>query len=177
MLQVIQSIARRSLTGDRTLDEAREIFIGRLGALSNTYGTLTEQAPENVQLTDVVANELQSHGERINAQGPAISVPAKKAQTLALVIHELATNAAKYGALSVPTGRVEVDWAIAKDQFSLKWSEIGGPSTKEPAKPGFGSVIVTAVIGNELQCEPALDFRASGLQYRLDCAYSALTAG
>jgi len=112
LLQVIQSIARRSLNGERTLDEAREVFIGRLGALSNTYSTLTEDSAESVNLTSVVIAELQSHGERINIRGPAISVPAKKAQSLALVIHELATNAAKYGALSVPTGRVEIAWEL-----------------------------------------------------------------
>lgn len=176
LLQVIQSIARRSLSGERTLDEAREVFIGRLGALSNTYSTLTEDSAESVNLASVVIAELQSHGERINIRGPAISVPAKKAQSLALVIHELATNAAKYGALSVPTGRVEIAWGIADDHFFLDWSEIDGPSVEPPRKPGFGSVIITYVIGNELKCEPILDYQQSGFRYRFDCSFTALTA-
>ena len=176
LLQVIQSIARRSLSGERTLDEAREVFIGRLNALSNTYGTLTEEAAESVHLTNIVSAELQSHGERIYVRGPAISVPAKKAQTLALVIHELATNAAKYGALSVPTGRVEIVWGITNDQFFLDWSEIDGPSVEPPRKPGFGSVIITYVIGSELKCEPTLDYQQSGFRYRFDCSLAALTA-
>jgi two-component sensor histidine kinase len=176
LLQVIQSIARRSLSGERTLDEAREVFIGRLAALSNTYSTLTEESPESLPLTNVITAGLQSHGERINVRGPAISVPAKKAQTLSLVIHELATNAAKYGALSVPTGRVEVAWGIASGQFFLKWSEIDGPAVQPPTRAGFGSVIITSVIGGELNCKPTLEYRQSGFQYHLDCPYSVLTA-
>lgn len=175
LLQVIQSIARRSLSGERTLDEAREVFIGRLGALSNTYGTLTDDSAENMNLANIVAAELQSHGERISVRGPAISVPAKKAQSLALVIHELATNAAKYGALSVPTGRVEITWGITNDQFFLDWSEIDGPSVEPPRKPGFGSVIITYVIGSELKCEPTLEYQQSGFKYRFDCSLAALT--
>ena len=175
LLQVVQSIARRSLRGERTLDEAREVFIGRLGALASTYSTLTEDSPESVQLTDIVTAGLRSHGERITVRGPAILVPARTAQTLALVIHELATNAAKYGALSVSTGRVEVAWEIANDQFLLTWSEIDGPPVQPPKKRGFGSVIVTSAIGNELNCEPTLEFRQSGFQYQLDCSLSALS--
>jgi len=175
LLQVVQSIARRSLRGERTLDEAREVFIGRLGALASTYSTLTEDSPESVQLTDIVTAGLRSHGERITVRGPAILVPARTAQTLALVIHELATNAAKYGALSVSTGRVEVAWEIATDQFLLTWSEIDGPPVQPPKKRGFGSVIVTSAIGNELNCEPTLEFRQSGFQYQLDCSLSALS--
>src|SRR6201996_3206795 len=176
LLQVIQSIARRSLSGERTLDEAREVFIGRLDALSNTYSTLTEESAESVHLTNIVAAELQSYGERINVRGPAISVPARKAQSLALVIHELATNAAKYGALSVPSGRVEIAWGITDDQFFLDWSEIDGPSVEPPRKPGFGSVIITYVVGSELNCEPVLDYQQSGFRYRFDCSVAALTA-
>lgn len=175
LLQVIQSIARVSLSGERTLDEARETFIGRLGALSNTYSILTEEAPESVELTNIVSAGLRSHIDRIKVRGPAVSVAARKAQTLSLVIHELATNAAKYGALSVSSGRVEIDWQIAKDQFTLKWLEIDGPATQSPARPGFGSIILTSVVGSELKCEPALDYRSSGFQYQLDCPVSALT--
>jgi two-component sensor histidine kinase len=109
-------------------------------------------------------------------QGPAFLVSARKAQTLALVIHELATNAAKYGALSVWTGHVEVTWANANDTFSLKWSEMGGPPAQPLAKSGFGSVIITSMVGSELNCEPTLEYRESGFEYRLECSLSALTA-
>jgi two-component sensor histidine kinase len=176
LLQVIQSIARRSLSGERSLDDAREVFIGRLGALANTYGTLTEESPDSVQLAKIVASGLQSCGERISLRGPDILIPARRAQTLALVIHELATNASKYGALSVWTGRVEVAWAVTNDQFSLEWSEIGGPPAQPPSAQGFGSVIVTSAIGSELGCKPILKYLESGFQYQLNCSLEALTA-
>jgi two-component sensor histidine kinase len=179
LLSVIQAIATRSLRGERTLDEAREVFIGRLGALANTYNTLTDETPESVQLLDVVSAGLRSHSERSHIQGPAIVVPARKAQTLALVIHELATNAAKYGALSTPSGRVEVRWEITKTddddgRFSLEWSETGGPLTDPPTRQGFGSVIITSVVGSELKCEPTMQYRERGFQYHLECQLSAL---
>lgn len=176
LLQIVQAIARRSLSGERTLTEARDIFIGRLGALSRTYDILTEESAESVQLKDIVIESLRSHGERVNVRGPAILVPARKAQTLALVIHELATNAAKYGALSVPAGRVEIAWDISNDHFSLKWSEIAGPPAKPPKKPGFGSVIIKSVVGKELNCDPTLDYQETGFHYQLVCTLSALTA-
>lgn len=180
LLSVIQAIAARSLRGELTLDEAREVFIGRLGALSNTYDTLTDEAPESVQLHDIVSTGLRSHSERANIEGPVIVVPAQLAQTLALVIHELATNAAKYGALSVPFGRVEVAWEITKTDignahFSLKWSEIGGPSAEPPARQGFGTTIITSVVGNELNCAPTVSYLECGLQYHLECQLGALT--
>ncbi|GKQ55690.1 sensor histidine kinase [Bradyrhizobium sp. Ce-3] len=176
LLQVIQSIARRSLSGERTLDEAREVFIGRLGALANTYSTLTDESAESVQLKDIMTAELRSHGERIIVSGPDVLVPARTAQTLALVVHELATNAAKYGALSVSAGRADVAWEIKDDRFSLTWTEIGGPPIQPPGKQGFGTVMVTTVIGRELKCEPTLDYLQGGFRYRFDCSLASLTA-
>jgi two-component sensor histidine kinase len=180
LLSVVQAIATRSLRGERTLDEARDVFVGRLGALANTYNTLTEQSPESVQLHDIVTASLSSHGQRAGFAGPAIAVPAKNAQTLALVIHELATNAAKYGALSVASGRIKVAWEITRTssddaRFSLTWSETGGPPIAPPARQGFGFLIITSVIGSELQCVPTMDYPEHGFQYHLDCRLSALT--
>jgi two-component sensor histidine kinase len=180
LLSVIQAIAARSLRGQRTLDEAREVFIGRIEALANTYNTLTEEAPESAQLHDIVSACLRYHSERADIRGPCVMVPAKHAQTLALVLHELATNAAKYGALSVPSGRIEVTWEIAgkgsdDERFLLKWSESGGPPANPPDRRGFGSVIITSVVGAELNCVPTMEFAEGGFRYRLECSLSALS--
>jgi two-component sensor histidine kinase len=180
LLAVIQSIAARSLRGERSLDEARDVFIGRLGALASTYNTFTEEYPESVHLRDIVSAGLEAYGERTVIEGPKILIPAKQAQTLALVIHELATNAAKYGALSSVNGRVDVSWKIFQADghanFSLTWSESGGPPVKAGAKKGFGSVIITSLIATELNCSPTVEFRPSGIEYRLECLFSALSA-
>lgn len=95
------------------------------------------------------------------------------------MIHELATNATKYGALSNASGRVEIEWKIHRtgsdEQFLLTWSEIDGPPSKVPDDLGFGSVILTSVVGSELKCKPTLGYQENGFQYNLDCSLSALT--
>lgn len=179
LLSVVQAIAARSFQGDRTLDEARDIFNGRLHALGHTYNMLTEVSPENVSLSEVASATLESHGEQISIHGPEIFIPAKRAQTLALVFHELATNASKYGALSVSAGRVELEWRISSEdneQFHLDWLETGGPAATVPSRRGFGSTIITSVVGSELNCIPSLEFSESGLRYRFDCEMVALKA-
>ena len=173
-------IATRSLSGKRTLDDAREVFIGRLQALASSYSTLTDEALESAQLHDIVAAGLESHSARADIRGPAVVVPAKTAQTLSLVIHELATNAAKYGCLSVPSGRIEVSWELTgtgsdDERFVFKWLETQGPPVNPPAHKGFGSVIITSVIGSELNCAPTMDYAKDGFRYRLECSLSALT--
>ena len=179
LLAVIQSIAIHTLRGERTLDEAREVLIGRLGALANTYNTLTDEAPESAPLHEIISASLKLYNERVSAQGPTIVISAKIAQTLTLVMHELATNAAKYGALSIESGRVEVSWKITRtdddgEQFTLDWSESGGPPPELPRQHGFGSTIITKVVGIELRCSPTVEYQRCGFHYRLDCPLSAL---
>jgi two-component sensor histidine kinase len=179
LLSIIQSIAAQSLRGERTLDEAREVFIGRLGALANTYNTLTDEAPESVQLYNIISADLKIYSERASIQGPAIAIPARNTQTLALAIHELTTNAAKYGALSMPSGRIEVAWQIVKtdgaeERFTLEWLEKGGAPAEPPARRGFGSALLTSFVGNELKCVPKMEYCRSGFQYRLECALNSL---
>ncbi|MBC8051306.1 MAG: GAF domain-containing protein [Chitinophagales bacterium] len=180
LVSVIQAIAMRSLTGEQTLDDARNVFIGRLRALANTYNTLTEEAPESVNLYDIVSGGLKSIGDRINICGPVVFVPAKNAQTLSLVFHELATNAAKYGALSVGSGRITVNWehlrnGSSEERFRFIWSETGGPPASPPARKGFGSVIITSVIGAELNCVPIVEYAEDGFRYQLECSLKTLT--
>lgn len=177
LLSVIGAIAARTLSGDKTLNEAREIFIGRLSALANTYNTLTKESPESARLHDIIVSALAS---RADVHGPVVVIPAKRAQTLSLVVHELLTNAAKYGALSVPKGRIKVTWEIMRtadgqERFQLRWSETGGPPAEAPARQGFGSVIVTTVIGSELNCTPIMDFSADGFRYHLECSLRDLS--
>lgn len=180
LVSVIQAIAVRSLSGERTLDEAREAFIGRLRALASTYNTLTEEAAENTGLHDIVSEGLKSIGERADFSGPPVVVPARTAQTLSLVLHELATNAAKYGALSVGSGRLKIAWEVLRNgsddgRFRFNWSETGGPPASPPARKGFGSVIITSVIGAELSCTPTMQYAESGFEYQLECSLSTLT--
>jgi PAS domain S-box-containing protein len=171
LLAVVQSIAGRTLTGHGTLEEARKSFVGRLQALSRTYASLTDEVFEGAPLDEIVASELSSFEGRTRIDGPKIMLGAKVAQTFALIVHELATNAAKYGALSVPAGHLAVTWQIADVKgaqcFLFDWTETGGPPAVTPTSRGFGTLLITTVAGGELKCEPEITYAAEGFRYRL----------
>ncbi len=172
LLSVIQSVAARSLTGGRSLDEAREVLQGRIQALANTYGILTGEVSEGVALDDIVKAELSAFSDRAQIGGPRILLTAQTAQTFALVVHELATNASKYGALSVPAGQLAIHWnVIERDgvkRFVLSWREQGGPLAEPPSRRGFGSKLITSIAGSQFGCEPRLVYDSDGFSYMLD---------
>lgn len=173
MLAVIQSIANRTLSGDTSLEAGREAFIGRLHALANTYAVLTEGQFEGVLLQDVLAAEFRPFGPRVQVRGPGVVVPARNAQTFALMAHELATNALKYGALSKPAGRVTLKWDVVDEangerRFALRWQESNGPPVSEPRRKGFGSTIIATVTGASLGCQPVLEFLPDGFRYSFE---------
>jgi PAS domain S-box-containing protein len=178
LLAVIQSIAGRSLTGARTLDEGRAAFTGRLQALSNTYSHLIDESFEGAPLGDIIESELASFGGRVHRSGPNLMLTAKMAQTFALIIHELATNAAKYGALSVAAGQIHVSWAVqearGERRFTFDWREEGGPPAKPPIHQGFGTILVSRVAGMEMECTPQVNYGQAGFRYHLDAALSAV---
>ena len=170
LLAVIQSIARRSLSGPQTLDEARTAFTGRLQAMSQTYGILVDESFDGVLLDTLLSNELSAHGARARLEGPKLVLTVKAAQTFALIVHELATNAAKYGALSVPEGRLSVSWKVttAGDERLLEfaWHETDGPPASTPARRGFGTTLISTIAGAEFGCVPELTYGAEGFHYR-----------
>lgn len=175
LLAVVQAIASRTFAGQRSLDEERDAFLGRVQALARTYDTLTDEASEKAQLHDIVSLGLRALSDRADVQGPTVVIPAKNAQTLSLMVHELATNAAKHGALSVPRGRVEVKWKLTPDEkFAFEWVEHGGPPVATPVRKGFGSVIITSIVGSALNCEPSLEYSAGGFRYGFECSLDAL---
>ncbi len=180
LLSVILSIVSRSLSGDRSLSDAREALIGRLTALSKTYETLTKDLFGGAPLDVILRNELESFGGRVHVDGPSIMLTAKATQMMAIVVHELATNAAKYGALSVAEGHVLVDWDLTggdpAGRVIFNWREEGGPVVEAPSRRGFGSMLISQVAGMEFGCEPELSYHASGFRYRFEAPLHALGA-
>jgi PAS domain S-box-containing protein len=178
LLAVVQSIANRSLSGDQTLAESREAFNGRLQSLAQTYGALTHEAFEGALLEGLLRNELAAFGGRVRLSGPQLMLTVKAAQTFALVAHELATKAAKYGALSVPAGHLRVTWQIggppAEPRLIFDWIEEGGPPAEPPTRRGFGTTLVSTVAGSDFGCKPELMYRPDGFRYRLDAPLSRL---
>ena len=99
--------------------------------------------------------------------GPDVVLEPDAAQAVAIAVHELATNAAKYGALSVPGGRVKVTWALSRGELAIQWSENGGPSVQAPARKGFGSTIIETLLQRQLKGDVRFDWRDSGLRCEL----------
>lgn len=139
---VVQAIALQSL---HSLDrEVVKTFQSRLVALSRAHDVLlrTDWKPTTLQELFRSVLRLETEGQRFKVDGPEIEVGPQAALSLSLLLHELMTNAIKYGALSVDDGRVNVDWELVGDTFCLSWREVGGPSAVAPSRKGFGSVLI-----------------------------------
>ncbi len=166
-LATVQSIAMqtaRSHADPRTFAEG---FQARLLALSHTHDLLTRSHWAGAGLGDILQHETDAHGShRVSVNGPPVALPPPAALSLGMIFHELATNAAKYGALSAPGGRVLVDWAVAdqtRPRLELVWREIGGPAVAPPARKGFGSRLIERNVRHDLAGEVELDYAGDGL--------------
>ena len=139
LMQVIQSVADRSLSGDRPLGLAREAFVARLRALASAQELLTSTEWHGAPLEQVIAHELQPFAARVSMEGPFVVLSPNATQGFALVIHELATNAIKHGALSTPGGKVAIRWSIEENSgrptLTFRWQERGGPDTERTTSP------------------------------------------
>lgn len=149
LLTVIQSIAHSSLSGDRSLPEAREAFQARLQSLARASRQLAKSNWIGADLREIVRMELEPFGGRIKTEGPDVTLGPRQTQNLSLALHELATNAAKYGAFSLKSGAVRLDWAIVpkekNTELILRWKESGGPPVSQPSRQGFGTALLKAV--------------------------------
>jgi len=164
-LALVQSIVR--LTRADTIKSYIAAVDGRIGALARAHTLLAQSRWQGADLARLVDEELAPYRadapERIAAAGPDVSLEPRTAQTLALALHELCTNAAKYGSLSVMAGRVEVNWELQPRSLLLRWTESGGPRPQAPAAPGFGIRMISASIERQLAGEAAFHWRPEGL--------------
>jgi two-component sensor histidine kinase/integral membrane sensor domain MASE1 len=167
LLAIIQSIAHRSFSGERSLSEAGEAFEARLQALARANQELIKSNWAGVNLKEIVRLELDAFGERSSVEGTDIRVGPQLAQNFSLALHELATNAAKYGALSDRNGKVEIYWTIVREgesnRLKLKWQERGGPRVAQPTRQGFGTALLKAVFP-----DVRLDYAIEGLNCEID---------
>jgi two-component sensor histidine kinase len=148
LLTVIQSIAHRSLAGDGSLARGKEIFEARLQALARTHHQLTSSSMDAVSLEDIVRSELDAFSSQTRIEGEEIFLDYQQAQRFSLAVHELTTNALKYGALSAPTGSVRIEWSVTNNghgrDLIFRWEEHGGPPVVVPTREGFGSTLLKA---------------------------------
>src|SRR5262249_37738129 len=140
----IQSIIGFQLRDDPKL---RDDMLARLNALSATDQLIETAHGNGAQLRDIFATELGPYGgSRITLEGPTVFLAPKLALTIALIIHELATNAAKYGALLGEAGHLLVRWFVRDDRLTLEWNESGGPTVSQTSKHGFGMKLVSRAL-------------------------------
>jgi two-component sensor histidine kinase len=166
-LATVQAMAMQTL---KDVDlPARDAFLARLFALSGQHDLLTLDNWEGASFEGVVRRALRPWREdnhvRFHVAGPAVHLDPKKALALGMAFHELASNAAKYGAFSNATGTVHVSWTISPDdqQLKLRWEERGGPQVAQPERRGFGLRLIEFGLAREISGQVQLDFRPEGL--------------
>ncbi len=171
-LAVVSSIARRTMAQTRSVETFSQAFDGRLQALGRAHTLLTRSRWEGSDLREVVEAAIgpfrRGQGSTFTVEGPATEVEPRIAITLSLVLHELATNATKYGALSVAAGRIAIRWEIDDSgHLEIVWQESDGPAVQPPERTGFGSTLITRSVTHELGGTATLDYRTEGVVCRI----------
>jgi PAS domain S-box-containing protein len=172
-LATVQSIAAQTARGAGSMEDFRQAFEARLLAISKTHNLLTESEWQGAELREILADEAAAYrngdgGARVRIQGEPVVLPAKTALVAGMVFHEMLTNAAKYGALSKPTGRVDVGWRVDRrsngGEVRLKWVESGGPPVEPRKGKGFGSRLIERGLEQEAGGSVDFDFAPEGLR-------------
>lgn len=175
MLATVQAIAGHTFREAAPL-EARQAFGSRIVSLARTHDLLTRRNWQDAGLRDVVLEALAPFEGApdgrfdINAGGDVL-LPPKAALAFSMALHELATNAVKYGALSNSSGRVGVAWEVARgssEGLRFSWQESGGPPVRKPERPGFGSTMIEYGLARELDAEVVLDYAPDGLVFHVE---------
>ena len=175
-LAAVQSVAAQTARQADSPDGFRAAFQSRLLALARSHDVLTEGNWEGAPLRGILERALVAFGgpgARVSLSGPPVRLAPAAVVTLNLAFHELATNAAKHGALSAPGGRIEVGWALEAGEGSggpalaILWRESGGPSVRPPERRGFGSRLIERGLPREFGAEVALDFAPAGVECRI----------
>src|SRR3546814_251718 len=170
-LAIVQAMAQQTFKGDARLRAASEVFQGRLSALSTAHNILVRDRWSPASLTQIVRDVVKPHSgadERVRIEGLDVTIPPKTAITLALAVHELCTNAAKYGALSTPGGEVHIGWDVMREdgqgRLRMKWGERGGPPVTPPARRGVGPRVNERGLAADLAGQAQIDFRPGGAE-------------
>jgi two-component sensor histidine kinase len=178
-LATVQAIAAQTFRHEGVEPSVQATFEGRLLTLSAVHSVLTDANWASAELHDVVASTLRPHRapgrERFAVQGPALRLRPQSAVALSMALHELCTNAIKYGALSVDAGRVDLQWRAADGRFRLRWQELDGPPVAEPRRRGFGSRLIERSLAAQLQGDVVIDFQPAGVVCTIDAPLDAVS--
>lgn len=183
ILSIVQALVHQTLRGDRPMDEARRVLSNRLVAMGNAVDTLLQTAWQPASLEEIARAGLvhsSSFEGRVRISGAPVSVGAGAAMSLSLVLHELESNAIKYGALSNDKGVVDLRWtstgAGEAATLMIVWQERGGPVVKPPARHGFGTRLIGTGIARRLGGTAECRFEPEGLHWSLSAALTELAS-
>ncbi len=178
ILAVVQSLVMRTLSEERSMSDARDRLTERLLALGRAHDVLMRTDWKGASLRDIVEAELGPFSARVKVEGPNVVVNGGMVQTFALVLHELATNAAKHGSLSGDDGKVSIAWSTngagEDSRFSFTWQEKDGPAVEPPSRKGFGTALLEAAIPADVTTR--LSFKPEGFMYEIDAPLAAVSS-
>jgi two-component sensor histidine kinase len=169
-------MARQSLSHLNSPEEFVTRFSARLSGLAGSHDLLSNVDWEGASLVDLIRSQLRHYedrfDEKIHVSGPDLFLRPEAAQNIGIALHELSTNAAKYGALSVPDGNVSITWDLKTEnnisRLRMTWQEKGGPTVNPPSRKGFGHVVMDRITGQALGGTSHADFNADGVTWSLD---------
>jgi two-component sensor histidine kinase len=175
-LATVQAVVGATARSTSNVDDFYKAFVGRIVSLANTHSLLTEALWQTAPLREILEKELRPYndvrGERITLEGPIVELPSEIAVPIGMAVHELTTNAAKYGALSVRNGKVSVTWDVHGEgdekRLTMAWEERGGPRVSQPERQGFGSRLLHRVLTTQLNAEVQVNYDPAGLRVAID---------
>jgi PAS domain S-box-containing protein len=185
LLAVIQAMARQTARHVGSTEAFLEQFSARLQALAASHDLLVQESWHGASLSELARSQLGHYldrdGSQVSVQGPSLLLRPEAAQSLGLALHELATNAVKYGALSVPSGHVTIGWRILQPSegggIEVLWSETGGPKVDAPNRRGFGTLVIERNLSRSLEAEVQLSFQPEGVLCRMIIPAANLASG
>jgi len=171
IIAVVDAVAQQTFRSAKTVQEARSVLQGRLIAIAKAQDLLVTQNIGGSSLRKIIEGALAGSGvddERVTITGPEIPVSSRNAVMISLAVHEMCTNALKYGAFSTKDGQVSIEWGLdeARENFFFNWTEKGGPIVTPPSRKGFGTSLIEKGLASDLGGEITLDYRPEGLSCR-----------
>ena len=180
LLAVVQAIAGQTVRTSGTLEEFEKRFVDRLQGLAASHDLLVQENWRGVRMFELAREQLAPFADspRLTLQGPDVMLTAEAAQAIGLALHELATNATKYGAWLTPVGNVTLSWQFNDDSrdLELRWLERGGPSVDAPTRKGFGQVVIEKMVALSVNGQVAMMFEPEGLEWTLSVPRSNLSS-
>jgi len=167
-LSTVQAITTQTLTNATDLQSAKEALEQRIVSMAKAHDLLIASSWTGASLTEVVSRTLDAFSPfQIHVSGSDVQIPSRQTLALSMALHELATNAAKYGALSCPNGGVSVHWTLEDGKLQLEWQELGGPPVAPPTRKGFGTRLLERLLMGELGGDIKIDYAPTGLLCRI----------